>query len=204
MSFLSDIFSFAGDSGLVPAVGQMYTNKQNVKMQERINERNIQEARDAEERERAYNDPSAQMERLKAAGLNPNLIYGSGTETGTLNARAATSDAAVRQNPLDKLRTGAELKMLRSQAEVAASDSKTAAARAQIANHDARVLSTRPNMMSTDTWQQSLGKQALDVARDVVGKAKSVPKKILEVNRRNADKDWTPEEQHLIDKYSWF
>lgn len=29
-----------------------------------------------------YNSPAAQMERLKAAGLNPNLIYGSGSATG--------------------------------------------------------------------------------------------------------------------------
>lgn len=29
-------------------------------------------------RENAYNSPKAQMERLKAAGLNPNLVYGSG------------------------------------------------------------------------------------------------------------------------------
>lgn len=30
----------------------------------------------------AYNSPSAQMERLKAAGLNPNLIYGSQSPAG--------------------------------------------------------------------------------------------------------------------------
>lgn len=29
-----------------------------------------------------YNHPVAQMERLKAAGLNPNLVYGSGSVTG--------------------------------------------------------------------------------------------------------------------------
>lgn len=30
-------------------------------------------------RENAYNDPSAQMERLRTAGLNPDLVYGSGS-----------------------------------------------------------------------------------------------------------------------------
>lgn len=31
----------------------------------------------------AYNAPQAQMERLKAAGLNPNMIYGSGSSAAT-------------------------------------------------------------------------------------------------------------------------
>jgi len=30
----------------------------------------------------AYNAPAAQMERLKEAGLNPNMVYGSGSATG--------------------------------------------------------------------------------------------------------------------------
>lgn len=34
-----------------------------------------------------YNSPSAQMERLKAAGLNPNLVYGSGTVAGNTSSQ---------------------------------------------------------------------------------------------------------------------
>lgn len=34
----------------------------------------------------AYNTPASQMERLKNAGLNPNLIYGNGTVTGNTSA----------------------------------------------------------------------------------------------------------------------
>lgn len=33
-------------------------------------------------KQNAYNNPSAQMERLKEAGLNPNLVYGTGTVAG--------------------------------------------------------------------------------------------------------------------------
>lgn len=36
-------------------------------------------------RANAYNDPSAQMARLKAAGLSPRLIYGSGAQSATGN-----------------------------------------------------------------------------------------------------------------------
>lgn len=43
-------------------------NKQNKKMWDMQNE---------------YNSPKAQMERLRAAGLNPNLVYGSGTVANT-------------------------------------------------------------------------------------------------------------------------
>lgn len=42
----------------------------------------------------AYNDPSAQMQRLKDAGLNPNLVYGDGGATPTaapLTAKQANS-----------------------------------------------------------------------------------------------------------------
>ena len=45
------------------------------------------------ESNRAYNDPSAQMERLKAAGLNAGLMYGGagagGTTTGTPGSQSA-------------------------------------------------------------------------------------------------------------------
>lgn len=34
----------------------------------------------------AYNDPSAQMARLKAAGLNPNLVYGNGADAQAQSA----------------------------------------------------------------------------------------------------------------------
>lgn len=43
-------------------------------------------------REAAYNHPSAQMQRLKEAGLNPNLIYGSGsTNTGNVKANVGSA-----------------------------------------------------------------------------------------------------------------
>lgn len=39
-------------------------------------------------RQNQYNDPSAQMARLKAAGLNPNMIYGSGSATGNVSGQS--------------------------------------------------------------------------------------------------------------------
>ena len=36
------------------------------------------------ERANLYNEPSSQMDRLRKAGLNPNLVYGSGKVTGNV------------------------------------------------------------------------------------------------------------------------
>lgn len=38
-------------------------------------------------RQNAYNHPAMQMERLKNAGLNPNLVYGSGSVTGNVSGQ---------------------------------------------------------------------------------------------------------------------
>ena len=43
-------------------------------------------------RENAYNSPTAQMERLRQAGLNPNLVYGGGATT--LSARSPAMPVA--------------------------------------------------------------------------------------------------------------
>lgn len=41
-----------------------------------------------------YNNPKAQMERLKAAGLNPNLVYGSGSVVGNTTGPASSNGVA--------------------------------------------------------------------------------------------------------------
>lgn len=53
-------------------------------------------------RQNAYNDPSAQMARLKAAGLNPNMIYGSGTQaaTGMASSPAAAPEESIQNIPV--------------------------------------------------------------------------------------------------------
>lgn len=47
-----------------------------------------------------YNSPRAQMERLKEAGLNPNLVYGNGA-TATGGDVRGTAPASYKQEPLD-------------------------------------------------------------------------------------------------------
>lgn len=50
--------------------------------------------------ERAYNDPSAQMKRLKNAGLNPDLMYGNGA-SGLVDSNVADSASVGNVPPAD-------------------------------------------------------------------------------------------------------
>ncbi len=78
-------------SSLFGRKGQKDANQTNIQLQREANQNRMQLAeyafdRDVEmwEMQRDYNRPEAQMERLKAAGLNPHLVYGSGTVTGNM------------------------------------------------------------------------------------------------------------------------
>lgn len=100
------------DWGLVGAaaglagLGHLFGNnsaKEQFKYQQRLNREAFQHDVDMWNRQNAYNTPSAQMERLQAAGLNPNLVYGNGGATNTANsaptynAGTAPDVAAARQ-----------------------------------------------------------------------------------------------------------
>lgn len=65
--------------------------RQNMKQQNQWNremaEMEFQRNLDMWNRNNAYNAPQAQMERLKAAGLNPNLVYGTGTVSGNTSGQ---------------------------------------------------------------------------------------------------------------------
>lgn len=55
-------------------------------------------------RQNEYNRPEAQMDRLKAAGLNPNLVYGSGSVAGNTSGQMPKYNAPkmeYKYSPLD-------------------------------------------------------------------------------------------------------
>lgn len=77
-------------TGILGTVGGLFGNWYNNKQIEKQNEASRQWSMDMYDRQRLdnledwnrqneYNTPEAQMERFKAAGLNPNLIYGRGS-----------------------------------------------------------------------------------------------------------------------------
>lgn len=164
MSFIGDIFGIAADAKIA---------KYNAQVQKDINKENQQWALAAEERERAYNSPVAQMQRLKDAGLNPNLIYGSGASTGTLNSRTTVQEAPqFKMSVLDHLRARREGQLqarqmdsmdiqnnyTAEQTEVAKANAEEARAKADIARHDADVIAQRPDMLSTESVGSAIGR----------------------------------------------
>lgn len=109
----SSLVSGAGSigTGLLNALSQRSTNKTNLKIAQINNEFNErmqdkQNAWNLEQwtRENEYNSAAAQVERYKAAGLNPYMMM-SGQSAGiasSLNsAPAAPADQSGRQNPVD-------------------------------------------------------------------------------------------------------
>lgn len=56
-------------------------------MQKRLNDAAYAHDVDMWNRANEYNSPASQMQRLKAAGLNPNLAYGSGSVAGNTTSQ---------------------------------------------------------------------------------------------------------------------
>lgn len=90
MSWLSSIPIIGsvvdGITGIFNSSKQAKTSKRNTDRQIQANWdlANLKYQKDLEQwyRENAYNAPDEQMRRLRNAGLNPNLVYGTGTVTG--------------------------------------------------------------------------------------------------------------------------
>lgn len=79
-------FGLAGVAAGLAGLGHLFGNnsaKEQFKYQQQLNREAFQHDVDMWNRQNAYNTPSAQMERLQAAGLNPNLVYGNGGATNT-------------------------------------------------------------------------------------------------------------------------
>lgn len=80
--------------GIATGVGNLIQQRKNRDIQKWNVNKTIQAQKDAAElewnrglemwdKQNTYNSPEAQMERLRQAGLNPNMVYGSGTATAT-------------------------------------------------------------------------------------------------------------------------
>ena len=78
---------------LIQGASTVGTGFMGYKSQQQTNSMNQKIAREAQafdlnmwNLQNQYNAPTAQMDRLRAANLNPNLVYGSGNVTGNISS----------------------------------------------------------------------------------------------------------------------
>jgi hypothetical protein len=90
---LSSAFSFGANvlDNATGLISNIITNRQNAKNQQKQNEFNLK----MWHLNNQYNTPSAQMQRLQQAGLNPNLMYQNGTTGISQGATSSASGSAM-------------------------------------------------------------------------------------------------------------
>jgi len=91
MSILGAVGGLA--SSIFNIAEQRRTNRQSMDFSREMWEKQGKRELDFWNLQNAYNDPKAQMARLEAAGLNPNLVYGNGatTQAASLSPKSAGS-----------------------------------------------------------------------------------------------------------------
>lgn len=86
---MSGLAAAAAPAG-IGLIGSMISNKKNRKHAEKMYKMQRDDAIKFWNMQNAYNSPEQQMKRLEMAGLNPNLVYGSGS--GGASGTASTID----------------------------------------------------------------------------------------------------------------
>lgn len=105
-TIIGGITSIAGSYGAYK--GQQSANKTNIRLAQEGREHDV----NMWNRQNEYNTPEMQMQRLKEAGLNPNLIYGSG-QASTGNADAPKpAHVATTSNALASFNNNNAIQML--------------------------------------------------------------------------------------------
>lgn len=117
-------------SGVIGAgnlISQAYWNRQNIDFQRQQNAQNRLMTWDLWNAENRYNTPAAQMARLRAAGLNPGLMYSDGSAGMPAAATHSPEQTAPQGKPLylDPL-TAASVELSQSQARLAEAQAENA------------------------------------------------------------------------------
>lgn len=106
----------AGIGAAGSLLGNIFGNTGARRRQDRANKQNIK----FWNMQNAYNSPTSQMERLREAGLNPNLIYGQGAKGATgQSERIAPSKAPEFKisNPLQNITQFADVNVKKAQVD---------------------------------------------------------------------------------------
>lgn len=179
---MAGLLSFLGDvaGGLLGLGAQSSANAANMELAKYAFDRNVE----MWNKQNEYNAPSAQMERLRAAGLNPNLVYGSGSVAGN-SSGSAPSYQAPRVQPVtsggfvsDAVRSGlftdAQLKNMHAQTSYTDTQADVAKARiSEIAAQTAESLQRTARSKFDLGLAQELRQNSVDVAKANLDNIKS-------------------------------
>lgn len=122
--------SVAGQAIGAYSAGRM--NKRAEKFARESQARQRQEALSDWHMQNAYNDPSAQMQRLENAGLNPNLVYGNGAAAQTAQSAPRQSDTSQPNYETPKMDLGSVAFQAMQAQQMQANIAKTNAERERI------------------------------------------------------------------------
>lgn len=165
-------------TGIYNTITGRKDRKENIKIQQSEARRAEQVDLERWHLQNQYNSPTAQMSRLRQAGLNPNLIYGRGaTQTaGAVGAaREASGDQAqteAGQSLYNNIATAAQIDNLRKQNDVMQQESLLKSANA--AESASRTAKNRFDLgLAEDLRKTSLEAAELNVQnieQDIIGK----------------------------------
>lgn len=171
---MAGLLSFLGDiaGGLLGLGAQSSANAANMELAKYSFDRNVE----MWNMQNDYNTPSAQMERLRAAGLNPNLVYGSGSVAGNSSGSSpsyqaprvqpVTSGAFVSDAVRSGLFTDAQLKNMHAQTSYTDTQADVAKARiSEIAAQTAESLQRTARSKFDLGLAQELRNNSIDVAK---------------------------------------
>lgn len=171
MGLISGAGSLLG--GLLGMSSQSSANRQNMELAKYSFDRNV----DMWNMQNEYNLPINQMERLRAAGLNPNLVYGNGSVTGntigsapqmeTPHVNPTTNGGFISDAVNHALVTPAQVNNLNSQTSV-----NEATQAVKIAERVGKDLDNNRNRLAYRR-ERTLYQNSLDMANEALREMKS-------------------------------
>ncbi|AKI26950.1 DNA pilot protein VP2 [Microviridae Fen7918_21] len=154
---VGDVANLFGQNAANKQQQKYNTNMYNLQRQQSLSDWNMQNT---------YNAPQAQMQRLKAAGLNPNLVYGQGVQGATGQSGAVRPTTAQSYSP-KSITTGL-------------GDLGSQVSSSLLAGQDVNLKGAQANNVQAQTDVAKQDKllreaQTANVQQDTINKAHSVP-----------------------------
>jgi len=191
------IFNAIGGAigGVASIIGQERANKANQRMAEYQNQQNLQQWN----RQNQYNSPTQQMQRLKEAGINPNMAYAKGTINNTTSSSPKMERAdmkSVTQNMpnLGNFMSIAQIKQIKEQTEAQRLANEQTRINMGKQNAPMKEDGTSTNLEYTTKFNQAVqsAEDALSAEQKRIWNEKNVTTKelensILEVRKELAD-----------------